>query len=172
MPLYVHFSCGLPWGWICVSTLKIQRITISDIVNKVRRNILACHSDGKRNESLCYVAGFNSYNLNWRTSKDSSISACGGALTNKIVSHYLTTVYMMEPRAEVHLYSLDTWTHISPFHSVDSTSIPKIWSWPHPLPSLLVFLCLCSDGIQFQTVSRCWLLAAVTLLSRGQRTCH
>ena len=92
--------------------------------------------------------------------------------TNIIVSHYSTAVYMTEPRAEINLYSLNTWTHNSPFHSVDSTSIPKIWSWPHPLPSLLVFLCLCSDGIQFQTVSRCWLLAAVTLLSRGQRTCH
>jgi hypothetical protein len=47
-------------GEYVFSAMKIRRITISE----ARRNILACHSGGKRNESLCYVTGFNSCNLN------------------------------------------------------------------------------------------------------------
>lgn len=56
---------------------------------------------------------------------------------------------------------------------IRSTIMLKIGSRPSPSRCLLVFCPRAELGsIQFQTVGRSWLLAAVTFQSSSQRTCQ
>jgi hypothetical protein len=82
--------------------MKIWRITILDIVNNVRLNSMTGNSDGKRKDSLHYVTGFDSYNLNCRAGTVNSV--CLWRRTNIIVSHYLTTEYMKKSQTEINLF--------------------------------------------------------------------